>query len=121
MIEPWVTSLSRLAWHLHHEPFFPDARDWEVHGGALTGANIALPWIIFQRDRAQFKIEFPQWKIKAIQPFMPLCYTLSGGVSLESLMPGDSFNPWRRVEEALAPWMGRLAMFAQIELSRRRT
>lgn len=44
MIEPWVTSWSRLVFtHLHSEPFLPDAPDWSFSSsGHLSGANIAI-------------------------------------------------------------------------------
>jgi SAM-dependent methyltransferase len=120
MIEPWVTTWSRLVYtHLHHEPFRPEAAEWEFpRGGPLSGANGALPWMVFVRDRAQFEREFPEWQIKTIRPMMPFRYLLSGGVSLRSLLPGWAFAAWRQIETALSPWMAHLAMFAQVVLSR---
>ena len=118
MIEPWVTPWSRLVYSkLHHEPFFPEAVEWTFpRRGVLSGANSALPWIIFERDRTRFEREFPQWQIHTIKPFMPFRYLLSGGVSLRSLMPGWSFALWRNVENLFRPWMKSLAMFALIVL-----
>ena len=120
MIEPWVTSWSRLVYErLHHEPFQPDVRGWEFwQGGPLSGANGALPWIIFHRDRGQFEREFPEWQIREIHPIMPFRYLVSGGVSMRSLMPGWTFGFWRWLETFLRPWMGSLAMFARIVLVR---
>src|SRR5262245_21554245 len=59
MIEPWVTSWGRWVYtKLHHEPFIPDAASWEFpDAGPLSGANGALPWILFVRDREQFERE----------------------------------------------------------------
>jgi len=118
MIEPWVTSWSRLVYSkMHHEPFLPEAAEWSFpRRGPLSGANGALPWIIFARDRTQFEEEFPELHIQTIQPFMPFRYLLSGGVSLRSFMPGWSFALWRNVENLLKPWMKSLAMFALIVL-----
>src|SRR5262249_50646717 len=61
MIEPWVTLWSAVVYrNLHHEPFQPDASTWEFPTtGPLSGANGALPWMIFERDRTQFALEFP--------------------------------------------------------------
>ena len=120
MVEPWVTSWSRLVYRrLHHEPFRPDAEDWEFsQEGVLSGANIALPWILFQRDRAQFVSEFPQWQIRTLKLMMPFRYIVSGGVSLRSLQPGWSYVFWRNLEQTLRPFMPRLAMFAQIVLQK---
>lgn len=120
MIEPWVTTWSRLIYtQLHHEPFHPEATMWEFEGnGPLSDANGALPYIIFVRDRKQFEREFPMWQIQAINPIMPFRYLISGGVSLRSLMPGFSFALWRGLEGILHPWMDKLAMFAHIVLLR---
>jgi hypothetical protein len=120
MIEPWVTPWSRQIYtRLHHEPFRPEVKEWEFPStGPLSGANGALPWIIFERDRVQFEREFPMWQIRTINPIMPFRYLVSGGVSLRSLMPGYTFRFWRGLENLLHPWMGRLAMFAQIVLQR---
>lgn len=121
MIEPWNTPWA--AWvytHLHHEPFDPRARSWEFpEAGPLSGANGALPWLIFHRDRNQFAAEFPQWQLLQAIPHMPLRYLLSGGLSLRSLAPGWTFGLLRQFENLLAPWFGRLGMFAQIVLQRR--
>lgn len=121
MIEPWVTPWSRLVYtRLHHESLRPEALQWEFPTrGPLSGANVALPWIIFARDRAQFEQEFPEWQIEMIKPGMPFRYLVCGGVSLRSLMPDWSFGLWRGLENALWRWMNKLAMFAQIVLRRR--
>jgi SAM-dependent methyltransferase len=116
MIEPWVTPWSKLVYSkLHHEPFLPKAVEWTFpQRGPLSGANSALPWIIFERDRTRFEREFPEWQIYAIQPFMPFRYLLSGGVSRRSLTPNWSFPLWRTIENLLQPWMRHLAMFALV-------
>jgi SAM-dependent methyltransferase len=120
MIEPWASRWSRLIYgRVHHEPFQPQAAAWEFpSSGPLSGANGALPWIVFERDRAQFQREFPQWRIESITRLMPFRYLVSGGVSMRPLMPGWSFGLWRRLEGALSPWMKSWAMFAQIVLRR---
>lgn len=120
MIEPWVSAWSRVVYgRLHHEPFRPDAASWEFPAsGPLSGANGALPWILFERDRGVFEAEFPQWRIERIEQFMPLRYLVSGGVSMRSLSPGWSHGLWRGIEAALRPARRALAMFAHIVLRR---
>jgi hypothetical protein len=120
MIEPWVSPWSRFVYtHLHHEPFQPETASWELpSSGPLSGANGALPWIIFARDHLQFEQQFPHWRIELIKPIMPFRYLLSGGVSLRGLAPGWSFGIWHRIENALNRWNNQLAMFAQIVLRR---
>ena len=115
MIEPWRTSWSEWVYtHLHSEPFCSDS-GWKIPDtGPLSGANGALPWIVFQRDKALFEAQYPQWRIKNIEPMMPFSYLLSGGVSMRSLVPAWMYRPIRAFEQVLSQkhW----AMFALIEL-----
>jgi SAM-dependent methyltransferase len=120
MIEPWVTAWGRWVYtHLHHEPFDPEAPRWEFpQTGPLSGANGALPWILFVRDREKFERDFPMWRVKSIRPIMPFRYLVSGGVSRRSLTPGWSFEIWSALEKCASPFMHRLGMFAHIVLAR---
>ncbi len=101
MIEPWVTPWSRLVYTwLHHEPFHPEAAQWEFPtSGPLSGANGALPWIMFHRDRSRFTSEFPEWRVRSIDLDMPFSYLLSGGVSRRAFVPGAAFKPVRWLEK----------------------
>ena len=121
MIEPWVSTWSRQIYtRLHHEPFVPEAADWTFPAsGPLSGANGALPWIIFQRDRRHFESEFEELEIQTVQPFMPFRYLVSGGVSMRQLMPQATFDLWRAAESWLGRWSHHWSMFALIRLKRR--
>lgn len=121
MIEPWVSTWSRPIYtHLHHEPFVPDSKDWTFpSSGPLSGANGALPWIIFQRDQREFEAEFRGLEIQTVRPFMPFRYLVSGGVSMRQLMPEATFPLWRKLESWLHPWPNHWSMFALIHLTRR--
>jgi SAM-dependent methyltransferase len=121
MIEPWVTPWSRLIYtRLHHEPFRPDAAEWEFPAtGPLSGANGAMPWIMFRRDRGAFEREFPGWRVARVRAHTPVRYLICGGVSMRSLIPGWAHGPTRALEGALRPLMRCLAMFAHITLERR--
>ena len=120
MIEPWVSPWSRFAYRaFHHEPFDPTApAPRSEPGGPLSGANGALPWIIFYRDRERLSKEFPQWRLVWVHPMMPFRYVLSGGVSLRSLMPDWTFRAWTQLEHSLESAMYALAMFAHVVLRR---
>ena len=117
MIEPWVSGWSKLIYtHLHHEPFVPDAKEWSFpSSGPLSGANGALPWMVFERDRAKFEREFPSLKIREVAPFMPFRYLVSGGVSMRPLMPEALYPVWGAVEKVFAGW----PMFARVHVERR--
>jgi len=118
MIEPWVTPWSKVVFtRLHHEPFLPDVRSWHFESsGPLSGANGALPWIVFARDRERFSVLYPNWQIERIHLMMPFRYILSGGVSLHSLAPAWSYGLWSMLEACLTPVMSHIAMFACIIL-----
>jgi SAM-dependent methyltransferase len=118
MIEPWVSWWSKIIYpRLHHEPFRPDADRWSFNtSGPLSGANGALPWIVFKRDREVFKRDFPDWHIDRVEPIMPLRYLISGGVSMRTLIPLALYEPMRWTETLFGRGS---AMFAHIVLRRR--
>lgn len=120
-IEPWVTNWSRFVFgHLHHEPFLPDTEQWSFpSSGPLSGANGALPWILFHRDRQLFQEKFPEWQIQTIKPIMPFSYLVSGGVSLRGFVPGGVYPLVRFCESCMAPINDYLCMFAFITLVKR--
>jgi SAM-dependent methyltransferase len=118
MIEPWVTAWSHLVYtRLHSEPFRSDASDWSFPpSGPLSGANGAIPWMVFARDRTAFEARFPTLAIREILLMMPFSYLVSGGVSMRSLSPGWAYGLWRGLEGLIAPLNHRLAMFALINV-----
>lgn len=88
MIEPANSRWGRWIYqNFHHEPFQP-AGDWKIPtSGPLSGANGALPWIVFERDHVIFTQQYPNLKIESIDYHTPLLYLLSGGVSMYQLLP----------------------------------
>jgi SAM-dependent methyltransferase len=120
MIEPWLTLWSNFVYSfLHHEPCNPRAAEWEFSpSGPLSGANVALPWIVFERDEKDFKEKFPDWSIQLVRTMMPLCYLLSGGVSIRSLMPAWTYSFWRFIDKCLLKMDEAFAMFALIVLKK---
>lgn len=121
MIEPWVTGWARFVYrNLHHEPFEPRAPEWKFpERGPLSGANGALPWIIFQRDRSTFEAKYPSLSLSQIEILMPFRYLLTGGVSLRSLAPSWIFPAIASLERLLSPVMSHLGMFAFIVVEKR--
>lgn len=119
MIEPWNTSWSRYVhekWH--NEPFRPDSETWSFpETGPLSGANAALPWMVFERDLERFEHEWPHLRLVEAIPFMALRYLASGGVSLRSLQPGWSYGGWKWLERALGLEQ-RMAVFAVLVVER---
>jgi hypothetical protein len=120
MWEPCNTPWSRLIYkNLHPEPFETEAADWPFPAsGPLSGANGALPWMVFERDKAKFARDFPGLKLETRRLDYPFSYLISGGVSMRALAPGCLFYFTRMLERGLSIFQKQLAMFAFILLRR---
>jgi SAM-dependent methyltransferase len=104
---------------LHHEPYDPRAADWHFpSSGPLSGANGALAWIVFARDRARFLREFPRLRLAAFRRHSPLGYWLAGGLERWSLVPGFLVPAARALDRALAAVAPGLSSFVDVELVR---
>ena len=119
MIEPSNTVWGRfVSSHFHHEDFDPTS-DWRIEGqGPLSQANGALPWVVFERDRAIFEREFPRLRITTLEPHTPLKYLVSGGLSIRQLLPGFCYGLVDGVEYVLRPFNRWLGMFYYVALSK---
>ncbi|MBP9854110.1 MAG: methyltransferase domain-containing protein [Candidatus Omnitrophica bacterium] len=119
MIEPANTWWGRFIYqNFHHEPFDPTA-GWNIEGvGPMSNANGALPWIIFTRDRIQFQKEYPGFQINSIHYHSPLCYLISGGVSMKQLLPSVIYPLIQVFEILISPLNHWLGMFCKIELQK---
>lgn len=119
MVEPWLTPWSRRVYaSLHHEPCAPQAPQWRFPSrGPLSDSNIALPWIVLERDKERYEREFPRLQVRSIRPLMPLAYLVSGGASMRAVLP-DSWYPLLRTVERRTGLERRAAMFAHIILER---
>ncbi len=120
MVEPANSAWGRWIYqNFHHEPFVP-AGGWSIpSSGPMSGANGALPWIVFQRDRDRLEREFPQLQIASITHHTPLRYLLSGGVSRKSLVPQGSFGLVTALERLGKPAAKWFSMFQTIDVVKR--
>jgi len=122
LTEPFVSPLSRLIFKsLHHEPFEPGQRGWQTPvEGPLAGANGAVPWMIFVRDRGEFEERFPALEVRRVKPHTVSLYLLSGGVSMRSLAPELALGPLAAAEELLPDSLKRrLCTLMTVELVKR--
>ncbi len=119
MIEPANTFWGRFIYrNFHHEAFDP-AGGWTIEGvGPLSEANIAMPYIVFIRDRKEFESRFPALKIRKLYFHTPFSYLISGGFSMRQLLPGFLFKVVRGVEFVLSPLSRCLGMFMTIEIEK---
>lgn len=120
MNEPANSAWGRFIYrNFHHEPFEPKA-DWKIPAsGPMSGANGALPWIIFERDRLKFENKFPQLKINSIKYHTPLRYLISGGVSKKQMVPNFTFGVFSALDNLLSSISPQISMFVTIELERK--
>jgi len=118
MIEPANSWWGRLIYkNFHHEPFEPKS-SWTIpESGPLSGANGALPWIVFERDRLKFQEKFPNLKIETIQYRNPLLYLVSGGVSFRQLLPDFMFSVMNKIDHILPKLSKQLSMFQLIKIT----
>ncbi len=116
MIEPWLTPLSKFFYtFFHHEPLETNVNDYKFTSrGPLSSANLALPWMLFHRDKEKFCLKFPMWEIEKIKPIMPICYLISGGLSIRNLLPGCTYKTIRRIESTSNVLLKYGAMFSEI-------
>jgi SAM-dependent methyltransferase len=110
LIDPYHGPAARLLYRRVHasEGFDPVQPGWErppdERGLAMTGANQALSYIVFVRDRERFGARHPRLRIVERRPLGGwLRYLLSGGLNFHALVP-DALTPVvRGVEAALGP------------------
>ena len=116
MIEPTNTLFSRFVFKYIHQEQFDEKKDkWVVDGeGRLGDANIAMPWIIFIRDREKFLRKYPDLEILQINNHTPFRMFLSGGLSYRQFVPSASFGFFTNIEKLLSPFHNILGSFMTI-------
>ncbi len=119
LIEPANSIWGRFIYkNFHHEPFNPKG-DWHIPiEGPLSGANGALPWIVFMRDKEMFSKKFPNLKIESIEHTNPILYLLSGGVSRRQIFPNFTYNFIKFFDKLLVKCWSQISMFMIIKITR---
>lgn len=113
LVDPYFGPVARWFYSrlFEQEHFNPAQGSWSADPGALTtmrGANQALSYIVFVRDRELLLRGHPDLEVVHQAPLgNALRYLLSGGVNFRSLWPAAGAGILRRLE---APWaLGRPA------------
>lgn len=118
MIEPANSIWGRFIYkNFHHEPFNPKGSWTFPESGPLSGANGALPWIVFKRDKIKLSEKFPVFKIKKYRNHTPLRYLISGGLTLKQLLPNFMYKPIKFLERIIEP-LQCFSMFTTIEVEK---
>ena len=88
--------------------------------GSMEGANQALSYIVFVRDRTVFERGHPGLELVRSQPLDNwVRYLLSGGLNFRQLVPSRSERALKAIEQALHPARRALALHHVIVLRRR--
>ena len=123
LIEPYHGPLARFIFRNLHgsERFDPSVLSWETEAGTgtMSGANQALSYIVFTRDRHRFDREYPELELVVDRPHTHLRYLLSGGVNFRQLIPSSFGDAVAKLEDLLAPFNHWLALQHTIVVRRR--
>ncbi len=123
MIEPYNSLFGRFIYKNFHpeRKNFDTKAGWKIGGDRrMSDSNPALPWIIFERDRAIFEKKFPDLKIKRLFPHTPFKYLISGGLSNIQFLPTFLYPLVSKIEAKITPLNKYLGMFITIELQKQR-
>ena len=96
----------------HTEGYDKDFPSWETPAsGPMNGANQALSYIVFERDRAEFEQRFPRLRIVHQETCDNyLMYLFSGGLNFRQLWPNWAMPLLSLIQRLLSPLSRWLAL-----------
>jgi len=106
LIEPYYGPVARLLFKrlFASEDFDPAQKEWNQAAGPMRGANQALSYVVFTRDRKRFDANHPELSVLLERPLDNyLRYLLSGGLNFRALVPSACAPLLRLCEFALKP------------------
>ncbi len=123
VVEPAITPGSWLFYKLHPESFDMSAdpfgrvpRDFDA---GPYDANQAIGTLLFVRHLARLRQDFPALRVLSRTWFRFFVYPLTGLFRPWSLLPGWAVRPLMRMEDALAPLLGRVLGFRMMVVMER--
>jgi SAM-dependent methyltransferase len=123
LIEPYYGPVASFAFKrmFASEDFDKKIPGWTTNAtGPMHGANQALSYIVFHRDRARFEQELPNLELVEMFPLSNyLRYLLSGGLNFRQLVPSFTEPVLRVLESILTPAQRVLALHHVVVLRRR--
>lgn len=116
LLEPAITPLSWVFYKLFHPEPIHMNRDPLAYTSPNTNrdpydSNQAISTLLFGRYRHRFEREFQTLRVREYQLLSLFAYPLSGGFQSWSLLPMRLLEPLLHLEDALLPFVGRLAAF----------
>ena len=123
LIEPYYGPVASVVFKrlFASEEFDKGMPGWHSQAsGPMQGANQALSYIVFVRDRPRFEREVGKLELVETFPLGNyLRYLLSGGLNFRQLVPGFTEPALRALESALRPARRALALHHIVVLRRR--
>jgi len=121
LVEPWFTPLGQWFYRaLHHEPVLLDPEAWRIEGeGRLGGANSRLPTSVFRDGQRRLARVAPGLAVLHCTPFHKWLYLVSGGLRLNTRVPGRVARLLLRMDRATSRLDSLLGIFAVIVVERR--
>ena len=121
MMEPANTLFSRLVYkNFHHELFDETVSSWTFESkGPLSASNMALPWVVMQRDRYLLSERYPALQVVEYRNEASFAYLLSGGLSLRQLVPNSLTGLVLTFDKILQPVAGMCGLFVWIRISKK--
>lgn len=110
LIDPYYGLLARWLYPrlFDSETFDMSQTTWETTDhtmGIMTGANQALSYLVFVRDRAIFKDRHPGLQLVGHRPLTNYPrYLLSGGLNFRQILPSAAIGPIKLGERVLSPF-----------------
>lgn len=108
IIEPYYGMLGNFLYKrmFETESFDKNQKDWSyIVDGPMVGANQALSYIVFRRDKMVFSTKYPNFEIvdeRIINNYTR--YLLSGGLNFKQLVPNFMEKPLIALEFLLKPF-----------------
>lgn len=127
LIDPYFGPLARWVYPrlFATETFDMDQPAWEpVPGsmGVMAGANQALSYVVFVRDRAIFEQRHPDLDLVGMSPLPNYPrYLLSGGLNFRQILPAASIGALKVVEKAMKPFSRAFGLHHAIVVRKRST
>jgi SAM-dependent methyltransferase len=110
LIDPYYGPLSRWLYPrlFDSETFDMDQAGWEATDheiGSMTGANQALSYVVFVRDRGIFRERHPGLELVGNRPITNYQrYLLSGGLNFRQILPSAAIGSLKLSERLMSPW-----------------
>lgn len=113
LLEPYYGPVASFLFRnlFHSEGYDKGFPHWETPStGPMNGANQALSYIVFVRDRAEFEKEFPNLQIVHQEVCNNyLMYLMSGGLNFRQIWPNQALPVLKLIQKILSPfnrWLG---------------